>query len=470
MPGKLDSAVAAHPKAFFAPAPHWAGAALVVPFLILSLVLQLPGNVPYDGITVWYEAETGRLYAQHPAALVLVWHLADALVRGPALFTALQLGSLWTAAGVLVARTRPPLWLAGCFYFFLLAYPPLFAMSAVTVKDAFGGHLALLGFVLAMPSQGRPHALGTWLAAFACAMLATLFRYQLGLMLPVLAVLLWWEARRHPRFWWRSAAGAVAGSLATYGLATFAVMALFTQTGTGDVGLSVRKMMIFDIAGVVANNPAAKLPVIAHAGVDVPKLKAEIHRTYKPLRVDTLWQVDGTGDSVIAPHGVFLRMRSVSNDTVLKQWLSSSRTDPGPLLRHRVSAFARVLGFGPIYECRPVLAGISWLPKAPAAYVMSQRYRTPVSAMVMQSRIFPVGPLSRSWLYAVICLSLVGAALFGSGVPREAVLLSGFALLYEASYFFLPQACEVRYSYPEMLGAIFSLAILIFTTRSSLSE
>lgn len=41
-------------------------------FFVAALVLRLPGHVPYDGIAVWHEAKTGKLYAQHPAALVLV--------------------------------------------------------------------------------------------------------------------------------------------------------------------------------------------------------------------------------------------------------------------------------------------------------------------------------------------------------------------------------------------------------------
>jgi hypothetical protein len=469
MSDKLDTAVAGAPKPFFVLALCRTSVALILPFLIVSLALQLPGNVPYDGIMVWYQAETGRIFAQHPPTLVAVWHLTELLMRGPALFTLVQLLCLWTAGALLVSKLRPPIWLAVLFYLALLFYPPVFAYSALTVKDAFGAHLAVLAFVIAMPARGKPLGLASLFAAFACAVLATLVRYQLGLVEIALVVLLWWDAHDDLRTAMRKLSAGMAGAITTYGISALTVFVLFTHSGSGDVQLSFRKMMIFDIAGVVVNNPSAGLPVFARAGVDVRELKDMIRTEYSPVRVDTLWQENDVGDSLSAQLGAFGRLATVSNHEVLQQWLFSAHNDFGALMQHRANAFGRVLGFSAwLYECRPLRYGISPLPPKPAAFVHSKSYTEPISTTVLQSPFFPVGLFFRSWLYLVISLTIVAAGFFGA--PREAVLLSGFALFYEASFFFLPQACEVRYSYPEMLATIFALAILAFTARRRLSE
>jgi hypothetical protein len=343
----------------------------------------------------------------------------------------------------------------------LLVWPPVFALSGVIEKDAIGGHLALLAFVLALPQRERPLAAGAWVAAFACGTLAMLLRYQFGLILPVITLLLWWEDRRYPQGAMTRTIASTVGTGATFAVVMVAVYALFTHTGDSDMRLSLRKMMIYDIAGVVMENPAATLPWFSQAGVNTAQLKAEMRRDYSPIRVDTMWQVDGAGDLVSVQHGVFARLRSISDHLVWRQWLSTSFGNADALLDHRIKTFARVLGFGDIYDCRPIRSGISWIPDGPAAYVHAKAYRAPISASILESRYFPVGIFFRAWMYVLACVLLLGMRRIG--LPREAMLLSGFGLAYEASFFVLPQACEVRYSYPVMLAAIFAAAILAFT-------
>ncbi len=426
---------------------------LVWPFFAAALLLQLPGNVPYDGIVVWHEAETRHLYAQHPAALVLVWWLCELLVRGPALFTVLQLAALWGAAAVLLNRYRPPLWAAGLFLCVLLLWPPLLAMSGVTVKDVFGVHLCLLAFALALPRAERRPVL--WLPVFALGTLAALFRYQLALILPLLAIELWRDRLRGAAM--TSVAMALLGIAATVGTVSIAVSLVFIAQGTGDVQQSLRKIMVYDIAGVVVHRPSLPLRDFAAAGVDVRALKTKIQQSYSPVRVDTLWQENGEGSALLAPRGAFGLLTRVPDRVVRQQWEHAAGADPAGLLQHRVAAFAHVLGFGDLYACRPIRAGISWLPPSQATAVHAASYPPAPSAAIMQSRWFPAGLLFRSWLYALIGAAVVIGAWFGA--PREAVLLAIFALTYETSFFFLPQACEVRYSYPEMLTALVAMTL-----------
>ena len=437
-----------------APVSRPAGWGLFAVFYALSLILQLPGNVPFDAIVVWHEAQTAELYAQHPAAMVLVWRLVDLVAPGPLPFTAVQLVPLWLAAKVAIDRVRAPLWLALAFYLFLLVWPPLLAFSGVTVKDVFGGHLAILAFVLVLPKTDGAHRPWIWAVAFASATLAALFRYQLGLMLPVLAAM-WW--RQVPRL--QPAIAAAVGLSATIAAVAIGVALTFTRSGAGDVSLSLRKMMVFDIAGTVAADPSAPLPVLAQAGIDVAALKSSILAAYTPAHVDSLWQQNGATPPDPMRSGVFALLERVSDDELFRQWLFSARHDSGPFLRHHMLAFARVLGFHDIYVCRPIRAGISGLPRMQAEAVHAAVWRAPLSAAVMTWRAFPVGLLFRAWIYALVCAGLAGAGLFRRRVTPEASLLALFGLAYELSFLVLTQACEVRYSYPLVLAAVFGAAL-----------
>ncbi len=433
---------------------------LVWLFFAAALLLQLPGNVPYDGIVVWHEAETRQLYAQHPAAQVLVWWLTERLMHGPALFTALQLAALWSAAAILLARWCPPFWATAVFLCVLLLWPPLLAMSGLTVKDVFGAHLCLLAFALALPRRERVHRPVLWLIAFALGTLAALFRYQLVLILPVLAIELLWDVRRFRAQGAVAVGMAVLGMAAAIGLVALSVSAVFVAQGTGDVNQSLRKIMVYDIAGVVVHRPSTPLADFAADGVDVGALKTQILRNYSPVRVDTLWQENGEGSALLAPRGAFALLTRVPDRILRRQWEHTAAADPAGLLKHRVATFARVLGFGDLYACRPIRPGISWLPPSQATAVHAAIYRPAPSAGIMKSRWFPAGLLFRSWFYAAIGVVVVIGAWLGA--PREAVLLALFALIYEASFFFLPQACEVRYSYPEMLAVIVAVALWVW--------
>lgn len=416
---------------------------VAVVFFVLALALQLPGNVPYDGIVVWYQAETHRLFAQHPAALVLIWRLCDAFVRGPALFTALQLAILWLAVGLLLQRFRPPVWAALVFSVILLVWPPLLATAGVTVKDVFGAHLVLLAFALA---AGNTPA--RWFAAFAAGTLAFLFRYQFGLILPVLAIA-WWPARNV-----RTALTGAAGIVVVFVAVNAAVPALFVRTGPGDVMLSLRKMAIFDIAGTVAHDPSAPLTVFAQQDLDTVRLKREMRAQYSPVRVDTLWQTND-GGTITAASGVFGRLYAVPDAVVLQQWRATAADRPEAFLQHRLAAFARVIGLGDVWQCRPLTPGISWLPRQAALAVDAKAFAAPLSAHIMTLPAFPVSLTFRALLYlAVLALVLV----YG---PTEARLLAGFGLAYELSFFLLPQACEVRYAYPVMLVAVVAGAMTL---------
>jgi|GEM_PF-6325784 len=429
-------------------------AILFIVCVLVSLVLQLPGNVPFDGITVWYEAVHGILFKQHPPAMVLLWRISNLAAPGPAPFTGLQLLTLWLFCAVAVERWRPPLWLAAAFYLAMLASPLVFAMSGKIGKDIIGGHLAILAFVVAARADGPPRSNWEWAIAWACATLAAMIRYQLGVIFLALGVLLLLERRQFPGLL-RNRVWASFGSVVlTFAVVTVGIAAIFISRGPNDVDQSFRKIFLFDIAGAQAYDHEARLPVFSQAGVDQADIKAAMIKLYDPARVDTLW-VSG---------GVFDKLQNLSDAAIFRQWRYTLLHEPKAFFFHRMAAFRKVLGFGDIYTCWPVYAGISKIPTDRVKDLNAQSYGRAISADIVKARYFPAGTfLFRAWTYSLVCLVLLTLPLFWKEAPPEAAALGAVGVLYELSFFVLPQACDVRYSYLTMLSAMLSGAIAIFS-------
>ena len=165
-----------------------------------------------------------------------------------------------------------------------------------------------------------------------------------------------------------------------------------------------------------------------------------------------MWQTGESG-TITPTSGVFGRLYALSDATIFAQWRATLGDRPGAFLAHRGAAFARVIGLGDIWQCRPLTLGISWLPRRAAQAVEAKSFAAPWSAQF--GRMLPV-----SLTFRVIAYLAVLAVILWTG-PQEARLLAGFALLYELSFFFLPQACEVRYGYPVILAAVVAGAMAL---------
>ncbi|MGE4062833.1 MAG: hypothetical protein AB7E79_05645 [Rhodospirillaceae bacterium] len=419
-------------------------------------MVNLPGHLPYDGIVVWWEGRHGVHFSQHPIALALLWRLADAAGLAPGGITAIQLGILWLAAYLLVRATHPHAALAFAFYAALLLWPAFFATSALGVKDVLGGHLLILAAVIAFAG---PHPLSArgLAVVMILATLAVLFRAQFAVVWLVLAAALTWRNWSSP-----IAARLVrSATVATIGTAAVAgVMASLTFTiGTRampDPPHAGRKIMVYDIAGVLASRPTAPLPTFAAHGVDLPAFRSDVRELYTPERVDWLWRPEE------ATGGAFVHVKDVPNAALFSQWRDAALEEPAAFLLHRVRAFARVLGFGDIYGCIPVMAGVSALPADLAREVGAGRLSAPLSLAVVKHRYFPANsPAFYAWVYAIAaCALLIGFA--ARRPPFFVAFAAGAALLYELSFFAAPQACDVRYSYYLMMAVAFGSAALVF--------
>jgi hypothetical protein len=433
---------------------------------IAAVWLQFPGAVPYDGITVWYEARHAVHFSQHPPAMALVLHYFDRLLPGPGLYTAFQVILLWLAAAIVIAWQKPPMILAVPFCALLFFHPFIFAMEGRLVKDILSSHLALLACLLVTKPGDEKTSTATWMTAFALTAIATLIRYQFIAVAAVLGVWLLWRLRGESQ-----RRIATLGALCLAGFAGTTLLfsvwigaAITNQTspnldrniGANDFERSVRKIYIYDIAGVVANDPSAQLTKLTPL-VDVDQIKKAVHEAYTPALVDPLW----------APGGLFEKLAGVPEDTIQAQWAVSMVSSPGAFLRHRFNAFARVLGFGSLYDCFPIVAGMWNAPQKLAAELDVRSYRPALATGILRSSRYPVWPLFYPFIYAALGILLIGLYLGGANVPAGAACVALTGLVYEATFFVLPQACGLRYSYYMVVTSLFAVGMTIFHRRRS---
>ena len=446
------SAASKFVKTLSRPITTSANVALFGACLLATFLLHCPGHVPFDGVVIWSEARRAILSSQHPPMMALIWHYLEYVFPGPSGMLLLQLVTLWLCPVLLIERTRPSLLLGFVVYALLLVWPPLFAISGQLQKDMLGGHIAVLALIAAVLPPKKIGFVLNFAAASCLITVCMLLRYQYAVIFFGLFASVWWH--RHHRDMSLMVAGAcLAATAVTTILAMLAVSATFVRSGEGDVGQSVRKILIFDIAGVIANDPVIPVSVLTGVGVEDAELKRRVLRLYTPDRVDTLWE----------PNGVFALLDGVSDSALREQWTSAVVGAPAAFLAHRVKAFLRVAGVGNVYACWPIYTGISRVQENLTRELDLASYPVAASYWLLRHRYFPAGTfLFRPGLYGIVSLFVVLSFLLHRQVPFAAAVLTANGILYELTFFVLPQACDVRYSHFLILATLCAAAMVAF--------
>jgi hypothetical protein len=428
-------------------------------FLAAAVGLQYPGHVPTDGITVWYEARNAVHFSQHPVAMALIFRVFDKIAPGPGLYTIFELTVLWSAIWTLIATYRPKiLWAIG-LYALVLIYPPLLATNALLVKDVLSSHLALLAcaLVIRAPTTGW-RAILLWSSAFALTALATLIRYQFGLIALVLFVWLFWQHRRISKPIGAIAISCVAGFFVMAALVQIASSSTFkidhninvgmevreNNIGNNDLERSIRKIYVYDIAGVIVGNREASLPIFSTNHLDVKQLKDTAIRLYNPDKVDHLWESGG----------LFAELRNTPTSVIEEQWWKSISISPKAFVEHRLKTFGALLGFAGVYSCFPATTGIHHTPPDLANALHAQDYKPAFDTAILSSRYFPIRPLFPPVIYFVLSVAILARSLMTQ--RYDGVLLCSAGVLYELTFLLLPQSCDIRYSYFMILTSILS--------------
>jgi hypothetical protein len=408
----------------------------------VALVLYYPGSLSYDPTVQWYEARFARVTSQHPPFMSFVWHWLDLLIAGPGLFLAFELAIFWSAVGCLLVALRAGRVAALLGALALLANPFLIVHSALVVKDVAGGNLALAGFALLWRLSRSPRSYGITIFAFVLIALAGLMRYQLWLLAAPAAVAVWLLAAREPGVPSRAALGRLAAAFAA--AAATILLAQIAMRATLDLrpdfaDYVARKVLVFDIAGIVVRAPDAGLAGFAAEGIDVEALRRRARADYTPYNSDV---ASGAVDAMVA---------TLDTATIAAQWWALIRQAPLAFAAERLETFGLFLGFGRVYECWPrSTVGFLGQPvdkwRALGGAALKESYAT----TLLRAPLFPAGTLLfRPVTYLLLSIVLFVAWYRAGGRDHRVIgmaMLVG-AWLYWLSFAVAPLTCEVRYSY-----------------------
>jgi hypothetical protein len=449
---------------------------------ILSLVINYPGFMSFDSVQQLLEARSGVYSDLHPPFLAFLWHLTDRIVPGP--FGILIVGTALVWCGTYLislfwfSDAHPILRLAPCL---LILYPPIFGISGVIWADNI--MWAFLTLAIGLAGAIKPVSAVTGYRCIAKFALASTFLFAAILcrhnafiaVMPLVAlgVVRGLGADRSPR---RLVAGSVIGGL------VFAAMlfgaTLLNNALTSYSMLPWHGLALFDIAGVIHQLPDAdeqkaiyaRLPAQVRGSGSLENL---LH-TYSPDNWETLVQ---------PVHPAFRPEPFTQNKIVVEEsdlspqdrralmdlWLETDFHHPLAWLRHRISAFKAVTGFG--YE----VAGLVFMkPNGFPDWVAAiYGHQSPELNHLQKGVNWVLSHLSeqtffwRPWCYLVLTVLLIGACLAFRALERiEISLIAASGLAHEAGFFLLASSAEFRYSHYMIYTSGLALLLFLKTLRN----
>lgn len=427
---------------------------------IAVIALHVPGQMSMDTSVQLYEAKTGVSISWNPPAMsaLLRWFGGgrQATTIFVCLCTLLSYGAM-AAISLMAVEARDDAdgayiasWRVGLAL--LLMLNPLIAIySGIVWKDVLFAALLAAGAAFGTAAIVYRNKRRAVAALLCCAVLsfALLVRQQGIFMAPLLLLLplsvLSWRAR---------------GLL----VALFLCLSFLLSQMVGETirnaedrssAVGLRSIMIFDIAGILAREPAVPEGL---AEPVPPQVFDALHATYDAARIDTL----GGAPSVQQ------WFRSIGPAGIRRVWGSLILHHPQSYLAHRATSYATLLGLRGIGKTLPVHVGIEGNPAYFAA-VGLQEGRNSRSLLILEIASAVMGwPIYRHAFWLALAAAAAMALVYVElppGLRRGAkIILSGVALMYIS---FLPTtiASDFRYLYAPILLTSLVLLVLLLCAR-----
>lgn len=425
---------------------------VLVAGLAIVSVYAFPGFMAWDSVDQLGQARAGELTDWHPPLMSALWGLLDRVVPGAATMLVLQCSLFLVGLFVLLRRRLAP-WPAALATLAIFAWPPSLTMMAVIVKDSLMCGTLLVGIAGLTSSRRWPRLVA--LVAFAVA--AGLRYNAIAAVLPLLAWLSPWPARRGP--WARRLVGA-ALAIALTAAAWLGNRAL-TDTATHPFHYSVAPM---DIVGTLTFAPDLSdaevrelLPGVRFAHPS--GLQAQARALYDP----ELWW----GALIQGPDRFFDEPTTPElRDGVRDGWLHLVRAHPGAYLEARLDMMRDLLGFtdgtiAPVYGARHeagMLRGTG-RPEQPRNVV--QRW--------LSQRMVRIGETSLAFRPAAY-LALALVLVFLMRRDRLALALLTSALAYCTMLIIVAPAPDYRYVHWPIVAITICLALRLLSTDRAIDD
>ncbi len=433
----------------------WLNAALRVGIVVsagLLFAAFCPGGMSIDSYTQLLEARGGHLGDWHPPFMAWLWGGLDAIVPGPLLMLAAQLG-LYLVGLAAIARVAIGGGDAGRAAFVLLSLlmPPVAAIAGIVWKDTWLSALLLMGAAccMAIASIRQPvRRLAVALLGSLFLLGAMLFRLNAVFAVVPLAVYAVWALRGSPRAGGEALRAVTLGLVCT--LALLLVSAGINRALTSERLYPLQSIFIFDVVGIsvathrtdLLEDRAAAIPDVLRGRTKVDL--AALRDAYFPSTWTPLVFVDKSPLAVT---------RSAAQvDALAAIWWRAVREEPAAYFAHRAAVFREVTGaregplFAPIYFDVPAdspdyVSARRVVPIAPGCgSSLQQALRDGLEASAGLV-------IYRPWLWLLLNVSLIVAAAFLHSRSPGLIALGSSGLLYELALFFIAPSADWRYSH-----------------------
>ncbi len=431
--------------------PRAVSAAILVVGAILSLAVNYPGHMEFDGVMQLAEGHSGIYSNWHPPVMSWLLGLSDAL-RGDAWLFVLFDTALGAAGFLfLLCSKRSPTWLTALAALMIVALPQFFLFPSIVWKDVLFANAMVAGFCcLSLAGEAR----AKWVLPVAIVLmaLAVLARQNGIVILPCAALAFGLAAGRQDRsILWRSA---LVG-LAIFATA-FAANSLLQLRASGELGPArqIEYLQIYDMAGMLKAQPELKLDRLdAQAPAMAHFLHHEGRNLYTPAQQDPVvfdWRIQPL---------IFASIGAVG-----AQWRELVVAHPLLYLRVRTEEFAWLFLQQHPDKCLTFTVGVSGPVKQMKIVGLLQRYDRRDEWLEDNYAQALVGTPAFSHvafgLAGLLCLIILLVRREASDLAMAAMLIA--SALYVLTYFLIGVACEYRYLFVMDMSALAAMSYLSF--------
>jgi hypothetical protein len=431
----------------------------------LLLTTFYPGAMSIDSYTQLLQARNGYFGDWHPPFMAWLWRRADAVVAGPLLMVAAQIG-LFLIALQVFARAAFDCGIRGRRLFVLLTLwvPPISGIIGVVWKDVWMSCLLLLGcgFALSIRHGQDVRTRYLYFLASICALLgALLFRHNAAFAALPVVVYSAWTLLGTGGALRRGSLALGAGVIATtvlLGATTWVNRALTTQRE-----YPVQSLLLFDVAGISVLTDRSVFDAVAHRipqlvrGQDAVSIAA-LRASYYPSTWTPLVFVADSPLAVATSAAEVKELESL--------WRKAIIDAPRAYVAHRESVFRQVVGAhaGPLFA--PVYFGVP--TNSPDYAVVSKAFEIQPGEVATVQRLLRDGfafsatlIIYRPWFWLGLNVLLIGIATVVSARRTALVAVGLSGLLYELPLFFIAPSADYRYSHWLVLSTWALLATLV---------
>lgn len=415
---------------------------LAAVFTLATFWIFFPGFVSNDSIHQLSQARGTLTSDGHPPIMSLLWRVADFFVRGQTGMMFIQIFLYWMVI-ILIFTSIIPAKSAIIFSIIIGLFPPYFLLVGVIWKDIY---LNIVLMLLSYITIAYSNRVGEWsrprqfilfiTPILILCVLAIMFRHNA--IFAVLAFIIFGIYKiTSERTQYRVVLSVLVSVPIIFSV--FGIANLFNRSVVERPASLLQVLAAFDVAGITYFSYEHQRPrehIVAVFGEIDNKIVVD---KYNSCDAFPIFVTAYSGESIFEPTLDPRRIQEIES-----AWMDLIFELPLSYLRHRISVFGCSLGIGtpgpwyaPIFfYIGPEAARVEIAWSGPS---VAQRYVIKFGTWMTGTFVY------KPYVYALICIVVIGVALFMGArwLSYAVVALSG--LTYQAGYALIGVSTEFRY-------------------------